>query len=495
MRYAIICAIVVVLALTIIVAFGAWSSRQHQLRDKTAATYDLARALGQQAYATIKQADIVLFGLVERLETEGMGPRALKRLQALLRDQKAQLPQLHGLFVYDSEGRWLVNSNQIEPAKVNNSDRGYFVFHRDNADTGPYVGPPLRSRSTGTWILTISRRINHPDGRFSGVALATIDLQYFLKLYNTLDIGKNGVVSLTLDNGTILTRRPFHEEDVGADISNGELFRHYLKASSQGTATTNSVLDKVQRILGFARIEQYPLVVLVGRDKQEILAEWRKELWLSVAIVSFFVLLLAYMGYRLIALMRHQSRVESQLRHARESLLSANKALDLLAREDGLTGLANRREFDSFIAAEFQRVRRNAGTIALLMLDVDFFKQYNDHYGHPVGDECLRAVGSIVQEHANRPSDLAARYGGEEFVVVLPDTDAEGAVSVAEKIRIAIEQKQMEHTLAPTGALTVSVGVAVWAPHGADTPSMLTAAADKALYEAKKQGRNRVVSF
>lgn len=465
------------------------------MRDKTAATYDLARALGQHASATIKQADVVLFGLVERLETEGMGTKELKRVQTLLQGQRALLPQLHGIFVYDSNGQWLVNSNQVEPSQANNSDRGYFVFHRDNTDTGPHIGSPLRSRSTGTWVLTVSRRINHPDGLFAGVALATIDLQYFLKLYNTLEIGKNGVINLMLDNGTILTRRPFHDQDIGTDISKGELFRHYLKVSPQGTATTYSVVDKVQRILGFARIEQYPLVVLVGRDKQEILAEWRKESLLGAAIVGFFVLLLAYMGHRLIALMRHQLRVEKQLRHAQESLQSANKTLYLLAREDGLTGLANRREFDLFIETEFQRIKRNAGTVGLLMLDVDFFKLYNDHYGHPAGDECLKAVSAVIKEHVSRPADLAARYGGEEFVVVLPDTDAEGAISVAEKIRSAIEQKQMEHALAPTGVLTVSVGVAVWAPHGADTPSMLTAAADKALYEAKKQGRNRVVSF
>src|SRR5690606_29472929 len=104
--------------------------------------------------------------------------------------------------------------------------------------------------------------------------------------------------------------------------------------------------------------------------------------------------------------------------HAQESLVCANKALGLLAREDGLTGLANRREFDISITAEFQRASRYASPVGLLMLDVDFFKQYNDHYGHGAGDDCLKSVAQIITAYANRPADLAARYGGEEFVVI-----------------------------------------------------------------------------
>ncbi|WP_353148715.1 sensor domain-containing diguanylate cyclase [Pollutimonas bauzanensis] len=494
MRYAMVCAIVVALALIIIVAWGAWSSRQHQLRDKEAATLDLARTLGQHAYATIKQADIVLFGLVERLETEGMGDRQLKRLQVLLRNQRAQLPQLHGLFVYDNQGRWLVNSNEIIPGAANNSDRGYFVFHKDHARAGAYIGPPLRSRSTGAWILTVSRRINHPDGSFAGVALATLDLNYFLELYNTLEIGKDGLVNLLLKDGTILVRRPFNDREVGLNVSQGALFTDHLNVSQEGIATSYSVVDKIQRILGFTHVKEYPLAVVVGRDKQEILAGWRKESMISAAIVSFFILLLAYLGSRLIAMMRYQLRVEKNLRHAQESLVSANKALGLLAREDGLTGLANRREFDISLVAEFQRASRYASPVSLLMLDVDFFKQYNDYYGHGAGDECLKSVAQIIKAYANRPADLAARYGGEEFVVILPDTDVEGAFYIAEKMRGTIEEKQMVHAVTPNGVLTVSIGVAVMVPRDGDTPTMLTAAADKALYEAKKGGRNQVFS-
>ncbi|NYT60859.1 diguanylate cyclase [Alcaligenaceae bacterium] len=487
--------VAVAVSLAIIVAWGAWASRQHQLRDKQAATFDLTRALGQQAYATIKQADIVLFGLVERLQTEGMGRRELQRIQTLLENQRAQLPQLHGLFIYDSRGRWLANSNQVPSSNLNNADRGYFIHHRTHADSAPYIGPPLRSRSTNTWILTISRRINHADGSFAGVALATIDLDYFLRLYNTLDIGKNGVVNLLLDDGTILIRRPLRIEDIGSNISQGELFSQYLKIAPQGIATSYSAIDKVQRAFAFTRVDQYPLVVFVAREKQEILAGWRKESLITAGIVGFFILLLSYLGYRLIALMRHQIRVEKQLREARTKLIAANKLLDSLAREDGLTGLANRREFDAFAEAEFQRARRSSYPVSILMLDVDYFKKYNDNYGHQAGDECLKIAGRLIRANVNRQTDLAARYGGEEFVVVLPNTDIQGAILVAEKIRCAVEQAGLEHVLAPNGLLTISVGAAAMIPGLGDSHAALVNNADQALYQAKHAGRNCVASF
>ncbi len=493
--YAITCAIIVGIVIALIVGWAVWSSRKHQLNDKAAATLDLSQALALHAHAMIKQADIVLFGLVERLEADGLSAAHLQRLEKLLSGQKAQLSQLHGLFVYDSQGRWLVNSNGPAPPGANNSDRGYFKFHRDYADTKPYIGPPLRSRSSGDWILTVSRRVSHRDGTFAGVALATINLTHFNALYDTLDIGDNGAVSLLLDDGTILARRPFRDEDVGASIAKGSLFSRYLKDSNHGVATLDSVLDGVQRLLGFTRIKEYGLVTYVARDKQEILSEWRKESLTTIGFVALFMIVLAFLGSRLLGLMKTQIRVEQDLRDAQDGLIEANRSLDILAREDSLTGLANRREFDLVIQAEFNRAKRDDTSVAVLMVDVDFFKKYNDHYGHPSGDNCLRTVGRILKENTNRQSDLAARYGGEEFVVVLTDTTIDGAQVVAEKIRYAVQREAIPHVESPLGVLTTSIGVAVLQPAAHDEPAGLIAMADDALYQAKNSGRNRSFSF
>lgn len=197
--------------------------------------------------------------------------------------------------------------------------------------------------------------------------------------------------------------------------------------------------------------------------------------------------------YRLVHLMRHQRLAQHELRGAQHRLIEANRTLELLALEDGLTGLANRRQFDLFLQAELERARRDGRFVALLMIDVDFFKPYNDHYGHPQGDECLRLVSLLIKQNMSRSGDLIARYGGEEFAAVLPGTDAVGAFLVAEKIRRAVQEAGFLHAKSPEGIITISLGVSARIPTQEDIPEFLIAAADKALYTAKASGRNMSV--
>jgi diguanylate cyclase (GGDEF)-like protein len=182
--------------------------------------------------------------------------------------------------------------------------------------------------------------------------------------------------------------------------------------------------------------------------------------------------------------------------------ISERKALEeklsTLALTDGLTGLANRRAFDEALDREWKRTLRDGSQISLLLLDIDNFKQFNDRYGHQVGDDCLRAVAAALRGIV-RATDIAARYGGEEIAVVLPATDTAGAVDVAEKARSAVEALQITHECNPAGAgwVTASVGVATaLSRHGGTMrmPESLLLAADNALYKAKREGRNQVAT-
>lgn len=166
-----------------------------------------------------------------------------------------------------------------------------------------------------------------------------------------------------------------------------------------------------------------------------------------------------------------------------------------LAATDGLTSLANRRRFDEAMATEWRRAAREGGWLAVLMLDVDRFKMFNDRYGHLAGDDALRGVARAVDTAIRRPADLAARYGGEEFAVILPNTDGAGAREVAENIRASIAELAILHGANESGLVTVSIGAAAMQPVSSAQPesSMLIAAADAALYEAKRTGRDRVV--
>lgn len=193
-------------------------------------------------------------------------------------------------------------------------------------------------------------------------------------------------------------------------------------------------------------------------------------------------------------------------RHSRQvflqqSLLSLEKArsddmaerMKEMSREDGLTGLANRRHFDEVLNLEWQRCMRDGASLSLLFIDVDFFKPYNDEYGHQAGDDCLQRLGRILADHARRPGDLAARYGGEEFVVLYPQTGPRSLAQMADKLLRAVADERMPHGHSSVADhITVSIGTACMVPEQNFGPEQLVAAADHAVYEAKNKGRNRV---
>lgn len=173
----------------------------------------------------------------------------------------------------------------------------------------------------------------------------------------------------------------------------------------------------------------------------------------------------------------------------------AQGELERLAMRDGLTSVANRRSFDTTLAIEWRRATRESRTLSLLMIDVDFFKLYNDTYGHQGGDECLRRVAEAMSKVVKRSSDEVARYGGEEFAILLPTTDQQGACVVAERIRVAVEELAVPHARSEVADhVTVSIGVASMVVSQHCTSAELIGAADRALYRAKQQGRNRVAT-
>ncbi|MDW3688010.1 PleD family two-component system response regulator [Cupriavidus sp. CV2] len=182
------------------------------------------------------------------------------------------------------------------------------------------------------------------------------------------------------------------------------------------------------------------------------------------------------------------------LRQSQQQLLETNLELQRLTNSDGLTGLSNRRYFDEYLGAEWKRANREQSQLALLMIDVDSFKAYNDTYGHVAGDEVLRRVAGVIRENCARPADLPARFGGEEFAMILPATSPGGARLLAEKVRRAIESLQVPHSGSPVGQhVTVSIGGTAIVP-GADVPfSRIVEIADAGLYQAKRNGRNQVV--
>lgn len=186
---------------------------------------------------------------------------------------------------------------------------------------------------------------------------------------------------------------------------------------------------------------------------------------------------------------------EKKLLEITARLSAANKELRRLSSLDGLTGLANRRLFDNTLEKEWRRGLRQQTRLAIVMMDIDHFKLYNDHYGHLAGDECLKQVAGALLTCLRRPGDLLARYGGEEFVALLPDTDKAGAMLLAKYARVAVEGLAIPHAGSPVAkVVTISLGVASSIPQSGQNATELVEAADKALYRAKGKGRNQVVA-
>lgn len=190
-----------------------------------------------------------------------------------------------------------------------------------------------------------------------------------------------------------------------------------------------------------------------------------------------------------------QSTID-ELKRAQDALTEANRKLSDLSMLDGLTGVYNRRKFDETIVIEMKRAKREHAPVSVVMMDIDFFKPYNDTYGHQAGDECLRSVARTLEESLRRPSDMLARYGGEEFVAILPATDEKGAQHIAERMRESVERMNMVHIgNLNEGIVTVSVGFATMNEGENMDPAVLIKYADEALYTAKKSGRNRTVAY
>ena len=212
------------------------------------------------------------------------------------------------------------------------------------------------------------------------------------------------------------------------------------------------------------------MTAVVAQNSSAILSAWNDQLRVHGTIVLAILTVIGVLGYR---------------------VDQANRAMRQQALRDGLTGLANRRYFDDRLAREFRRATRGWQSLSLIMVDIDHFKNFNDHYGHPAGDACLRAVSDAVKSVLRRPADLAARYGGEEIAIVLPATKVAGAIQVVADLQRAIRELAIRHEASSHGIVTLSAGVACWSPgRGAETCAWLVEAADTALYAAKSRGRN-----
>jgi len=454
-------------------------------RQAEQASYNLALALSRDISRNIHMFDLSLQGVITTLEQPGIDQLVPEMRQMMLFNRAASTEYMGSMLVLGLDGRVLASTQSLHPDPVSMADREQFLVHQQNPDVGLFISRPYQSRLTGgAWSIAISRRLNRPDGSFGGVVTGGLRLAYFRDLVGKLELGSQGRFTLFRSDGRVIIHLPGNNNGVDWDLSVNPLFRRFA-ATSAGNLSARSELDGIERLYTFRHLGGLPLLVTIGVADVDIYAAWRRK---AIGIGSILAVLCgATMGLCILFRREIQRRMAAEV-----ALQAAADQLSVAATTDGLTGLANRRAFDQALSKEWLRAIRGQQPIALLMLDADCFKLFNDRYGHLPGDDVLRGIAGCIVQSLRRPADTGARFGGEEFVALLPETEQPGAYIVAEKIRDAVAALNIPHDGSVHARVTISVGVAVLSPAVGDLAETLIAQADAALYAAKRAGRNRV---
>lgn len=418
--------------------------------------------------------DLSLQAAVENAGAPGLAQADPRMRQLILFDRAATARDMGVMLVMDAQGNVTDDLGAVPPRGGNYADREYFKVHQARDGLGLYVGNPIVSRLTGERMLPFSRRITKPDGSFGGVALGSVKLSYFEHLFGEIDLGPGGAINLYGADGTRLMRYPATEADLGVNIAQAPTFRRFAR-DRQGSFISTSVRDGVERYYTFTRIGSLPLILNVALSTRDVEAAWLTK----ALIIGGITLVLCGLTVALSLLFGRELR----RREAMQEELAA------LSRTDALTGLPNRRRFEEAFAQASEAARRDGRPLALLIVDADHFKRFNDRYGHPVGDAILKALARHLAASVHRPQDLVSRIGGEEFAILLPDTDTAGAGRIADRVHAEIAGLSVPAAGIGAGAVTVSIGLACMGPGGAAAD--LYRLADGALYAAKEGGRNQ----
>jgi len=449
----------------------------------------------------------------------------LPACDAYLRRLNQNVYGMQGAALATVDGRVQCASNRALVG-INISDRGYVKDALEQLRA--VMSDLVVTRNIGTSVLVMAEAQRDDAGDPIAIAAVGVDLSSMARLAAQTAASHPGITVQIMDaKGTILVQFPRNGAAIGRNVGDHAVFQR-MERQSEGTFEAKG-FDGEARYFAFMRLAETKLRVLASIDQEKVAGDIDERIIqlfvLQLVGILLLMLLAWFLAQRMVvgpvrqlaldvsAVGREEATsignveveefqplvaafgdMSRRLAERNGELRNLAGRLGALAHTDGLTGLANRRTFDVQFSEDWVRARDTGTSIALVMLDVDNFKLFNDTKGHPAGDDALRGVARMISAAVAGTPHLGARYGGEEFIVLMSGTDLSGAIDFAEDIRRLVVAMGIDHPRVPSRLLTASFGVAAMVPGQKDYPDSLLAAADLALYEAKRHGRNRVVA-
>jgi diguanylate cyclase (GGDEF)-like protein len=499
---------------------GLQVGRADRIRMTETTTRDLAQH-GAEVYGQMLTLARAVMRAASLAQPEGnVDPQSCGRL---MQDLDRGSGVIESLSIASPAGRVLCSS-EPDVVSVDVGDRPFF---KEAVATGQFtLSGLLVSRAFHRPIIAAALPKGPPDHATNFVVVAALNLSWIEGLLADVLSGRNITASIVDRDGVLVARYPKNEDLGSNDITRTPLFEKI--ASGQTDSFTAPDLDGTTRVFATARLGDNAHLV-VGVDRGQVLANINHQInvaYVVIACAVLFALLGVWLGSERFILRPLRSlaakaerygggdfslhagafkwppefaplnqaleRMAQQLAARENVLIEENRQLETLAQLDGLTGVANRRSFDAQLRGEWSTSAESGQPLSLLMIDVDHFKRFNDRYGHPAGDACLKAIAACLSRGELRRNDFIARYGGEEFAVVLPSLPSAAAMEIAERLRLAVFALALENNQSPLGRITISVGVAGLVGDGTKDAGALLEAADAALYNAKRRGRNVV---
>jgi diguanylate cyclase (GGDEF)-like protein len=441
------------------------------------------------------------------------------------------LPWIRTLLIVDRDGRVQCSTNNVFVG-LDLSDRDYLKKARETR--GIVFSDYLFARIVNKPVVMAAYPVSAISDEADSVILAGVNLDWMSKIMSNLG-GRPGITAALVDStGTVLAAPADQASMIGRPLDAIPLLSAIAETAIGSDAAQGSLsfvaADGSKRAIDYARIEGTDSRLIVSIDEAKVSAAINREIrtaYLQLGFVCLFVLLGALVAAEkliiqpiemitsmatrfgqgdwsaraarktlpaeFVPLARAFNAMAAQLGQRERELLASNDRLTVIASIDMLSGLANRRGFQSRLDFEWMKAQQYDSALSLLMIDVDHFKLFNDTYGHPEGDACLTRLGETLAGIAAETMGFAGRYGGEEFCLLLPNTDLSRAMEIGEIVRTAVAGLAMPHATSSYQTVTVSVGVACTKPNNTQQPGDLIEAADAALYAAKHRGRNAVV--